>query len=207
MSKNYYCLVAGLPDMRLGEMSKNLPTVDSLRAELQEELTAEDSDLVDMLFLPSEDRTKAMLASGNDFLKQYAQYDITLRNILVALQGRKYGRDVTDEFVGNDDVVEQLRKSRLQDFGLKGDIEQMDEILAMFETSNLVEREMKLDALRWNYIEDATFFNYFGVEKLIVALLKLSMVQRWAQLDEEDGRLRFEKIIKEIRELANSKID
>lgn len=207
MSKNYYCLVAGLPDMRLGEMSKNLPTVDSLRAELQEELTAEDSDLVDMLFLPSEERTKAMLASGNDFLKQYAQYDITLRNILVALQGRKYGRDVTDEFVGNDDVVEQLRKSRLQDFGLKGDIEQMDEILAMFETSNLVEREMKLDALRWNYIEDATFFNYFGVEKLIVALLKLSMVQRWAQLDEEGGRLRFEKIIKEIRELANSKID
>jgi hypothetical protein len=207
MSKNYYCLVAGLPDMRLGEMSKNLPTVDSLRAELQEELTAEDSDLVDMLFLPSEDRTKAMLASGNDFLKQYAQYDITLRNILVALQGRKYGRDVTDEFVGNDDVVELLRKSRLQDFGLKGDIEQMDEILAMFETSNLVEREMKLDALRWNYIEDATFFNYFGVEKLIVALLKLSMVQRWAQLDEEGGRLRFEKIIKEIRELANSKID
>jgi hypothetical protein len=207
MSKNYYCLVAGLPDMRLGEMSKNLPTVDSLRAELQEELTAEDSDLVDMLFLPSEDRTKAMLASGNDFLKQYAQYDITLRNILVALQGRKYGRDVTDEFVGNDDVVEQLCKSRLQDFGLKGDIEQMDEILAMFETSNLVEREMKLDALRWNYIEDATFFNYFGVEKLIVALLKLSMVQRWAQLDEEGGRLRFEKIIKEIRELANSKID
>lgn len=207
MSKNYYCLVAGLPDMRLGEMSKNLPTVDSLRAELQEELTAEDFDLVDMLFLPSEDRTKAMLASGNDFLKQYAQYDITLRNILVALQGRKYGRDVTDEFVGNDDVVELLRKSRLQDFGLKGDIEQMDEILAMFETSNLVEREMKLDALRWNYIEDATFFNYFGVEKLIVALLKLSMVQRWAQLDEEGGRLRFEKIIKEIRELANSKID
>lgn len=207
MSKNYYCLVAGLPDMRLGEMSKNLSTVDSLRAELQEELTAEDSDLVDMLFLPFEDRTKAMLASGNDFLKQYAQYDITLRNILVALQGRKYGRDVTDEFVGNDDVVEQLRKSRLQDFGLKGDIEQMDEILAMFETSNLVEREMKLDALRWNYIEDATFFNYFGVEKLIVALLKLSMVQRWAQLDEEGGRLRFEKIIKEIRELANSKID
>lgn len=207
MSKNYYCLVAGLPDMRLGEMSKNLPTVDSFRAELQEELTAEDSDLVDMLFLPSEDRTKAMLASGNDFLKQYAQYDITLRNILVALQGRKYGRDVTDEFVGNDDVVELLRKSRLQDFGLKGDIEQMDEILAMFETSNLVEREMKLDALRWNYIEDATFFNYFGVEKLIVALLKLSMVQRWAQLDEEGGRLRFEKIIKEIRELANSKID
>ena len=207
MSRNYYCLVAGLPDMKLGEVAKGLPSVDMLRAELQEELVAEDSNLVDMLFLPYEERIEQMRGCGNSFMRRYADFDVMLRNILVALQCRKYGRDVSDMLYGEDDVVEQLRKSRLQDFGLKGDVAQMDDILAMFETPNLVEREMKLDALRWNYIEEATFFNYFGVEKLIAALLKLMMVQRWASLDEEKGRARFEDIINEIRQLANSKID
>lgn len=207
MSKSYYCLVAGLPDLKPGEVSKTLPSVESLRADLQEELTAEDSNLVDMIFLPYEERLSAMQGSGNAFMKQYADFDLTLRNILTALQGRKYGRDVSETLVGENDVVEQLRRSRLQDFGLKGEVEQMDEILSMFDTPNLVEREMKLDALRWNYIDESTFFNYFGVEKLIAALLKLSMVQRWATLDEESGKARFEEIIKEIRDLANSKID
>ena len=32
------------------------------------------------------------------------------------------------------------------------------------ETEELVEREKKIDLLRWNWMEEATFFNYFTAE-------------------------------------------
>ena len=63
----------------------------------------------------------------------------------------------------------------------------------------MVEKEKKIDILKWEWMEDASFFNYFTVEKLFVFLVKLSMIERWISLDKEKGSEIFRKIIDSLK--------
>ena len=85
---------------------------------------------------------------GNAFAIKYISFDTTLRNVMIALQGRKYNMDVTHSIVGTDDIAEQIRKNRQADFGLKGDWDYIEPALQIFSCPDLVEREMRIDALR-----------------------------------------------------------
>ena len=62
-----------------------------------------------------------------------------------------------------------------------------------------MEREKKLDALRWNWIEDATFFDYFTIERIFAFLLKLEMIERLISLDKERGNQLFRSIIESLK--------
>ncbi len=48
-------------------------------------------------------------------------------------------------------------------------------------------------------MEEASFFNYFTVEKLFIFLVKLSMIERWISLDKEKGNEIFRKIIDSLK--------
>ncbi len=137
--------------------------------------------------------------SKNDFLTQYADFEQQSRNVLTALAGRKFDISVANSLVGDHDMVEALKKSRARDFGLSGEIGHLDQLLQIFEMTNLQEREMRLDILRWNFYEEVTFFHYFSVEKILAFVLKLFIVERWSALDEKRGRELFEKLIAELQ--------
>ena len=68
------------------------------------------------------------------------------------------------------------------------------------ETEELVDREKKLDQLRWDWMEEATFFDYFTVERLLVFLLQLEMIERWISLDKEKGNQLFRSIIAALKD-------
>ena len=137
--------------------------------------------------------------SNNDFLIQYADFEQQSRNVFTALLGRKFDIPVANSLVGEHDMVEALKKSRARDFGLSGEIGHLDQLLQIFEMTNLQEREMRLDILRWNFYEEVTFFHYFSVEKILAFVLKLFVVERWSALDEKRGRELFEKLIAELQ--------
>lgn len=133
--------------------------------------------------------------SKNEFLTRYVEFELHSRNVFTALLGRKFDMAVANTLVGEHDMVEALKKSRARDFGLSGEVDHMDQLLQIFEMENLQEREMRLDMLRWNFYEEATFFNYFTIEKIFSFVLKLFIVERWIALDEKRGRALFEKLI------------
>lgn len=76
--------------------------------------------------------------------------------------------DIAPLIVGDTEVCEALRTSGARDFGLTGEVDFLDQLVKISETEELVEREKKIDQLRWNWMEEATFFNYFTVERLFV---------------------------------------
>lgn len=156
--------------------------------------------LTAMSLLLQEGWLNLLLSSNNAFVVNYAKFSNTLQSILIALQSRKYNTNLSSAIVGTDDVTESIRKSKAHDFGLKGEVDIIEQLLQIFEIQNLVEREMKIDALKWAYIDDATFFNYFSIEKVIAAIIKLTMLERWTVLDEQNGRQKFVGIISTIKE-------
>ena len=271
MSKSYYYLVAGLPELTL-EDSKLSYTVADFKAELYPDLSDEDRRLIDLFYLkfdnanvlkllkdkdaaidsrgnysaeelaefisslkdgdevadavfPSylstfiseyfntpaeddflhEDRLAALyyayaMKCRNKFVSSWFAFNLTMNNVLVALTARKFKMDIAPLIVGDTEVCEALRTSGARDFGLTGEVDFLDQLVKISETEELVEREKKIDQLRWNWMEEATFFNYFTVERLFVFLLQLEMIERWISLDKEKGNQLFSSIIATLKD-------
>ncbi len=136
---------------------------------------------------------------NNDFVYKVAKYQRNVSNIITALNGRKFELDVSKDLIGNDEVVDALQKSHASDFGLSSDVGYIEDILQIYDTTNITQREYKLDMHKWKFLEDITFFNYFTVEKVIAFVQKLFIVERWYNLDEEKGKEMFEKIFNDIK--------
>ena len=97
-------------------------------------------------------------------------------------------------------MCEALRTSSARDFGLSGEVDVFESLVKISEITELVEREKKLDALRWNWMEDAIFFDYFTVERIFAFLLKLEMIGRWISMDKEKGSELFRQIIDKLKD-------
>lgn len=135
----------------------------------------------------------------NKFVSVWYDFNLTMNNVLVALTARKFKMDVASLIVGDTEVCEALRTSSARDFGLTGEVEILEQLVKISETDELVEREKKMDQLRWNWMEEATFFNYFTIERLFVFLLQLEMIERWISLDKEKGSQLFRSIIATLK--------
>jgi hypothetical protein len=74
----------------------------------------------------------------------------------------------------------------------------VEQLLSIYAIEDLLQREKAIDMLKWNWLDEGTFFNYFTVEKLISYYIKLEMIERWISLDPETGKEMFEKLIKDL---------
>ena len=137
---------------------------------------------------------------GNKFVSSWFEFNLTINNILIAFSARKYKWDVAQNVVGNTEVCEALRTSGARDFGLSGEVDCLEQLMKISEITELVEREKKLDSLRWNWMEEATFFDYFTVERIFAFLLQLEMIERWIALDKEKGNQLFRSIIDALKD-------
>ena len=98
--------------------------------------------------------------SKSRFLRQWADFDRNLRNISAAA-----------------------------DFGLRGDVPYLEAVIAAVnDETNLVEKERKIDAIRWNQAEELSTFDYFDINALLAYLVKVNIVARWTRLDDKQGR-------------------
>ena len=137
---------------------------------------------------------------GNKFIASWFEFNLTINNILVAFTARKYKWDIAQNIVGDTEVCEALRTSGARDFGLSGEVDCLEQLVKISEITELVEREKRLDSLRWDWMEEATFFNYFTIERIFAFLLQLEMIERWISLDKEKGNQLFRSIIDTLKD-------
>ena len=136
----------------------------------------------------------------NKFISTWFELNLDVNNILAAMAARKYKMEVAKVVVGNNFVAEALRTSNARDFGLADDLEYFEQLVRINDTIDLVEREKKIDLLKWNWMEENTFFNYFTIEKIFIFLMKLEMIERWVSLDKEKGNEMFRKLIDQLKD-------
>ena len=136
---------------------------------------------------------------GNAFVSSWCEFNLNINNILSALIARKYKWNAASYIVGNTMVSEALRTSNARDFGLSAEIDIFESLNRISEVEDLAEREKKIDLMKWEWMEDASFFNYFTIERIFVFLLKLEMIERWIALDKEKGNVLFRKLIDSLK--------
>ena len=135
----------------------------------------------------------------NDFVSSWFEFNLNTNNVLVALAARKHKLPIASFIVGDTEICQALKTSNARDFGLTTELDYFDQLLKISETDDLVDREKRLDQLRWKWMEDKTFFDYFSIERLYVFLLQLEIIERWISLDKEKGNQMFREIIDSLK--------
>ena len=271
MKKNYYYLIAGLPELSLDDSKLGI-TVREFRELYYPELANDDRALLDLIYLSydnanlltllkdkeaaiaegglytsdellaiieaaraeetpdrnyprymydfvaemeseesaaegvfPEDRLAQLyyahaMSQGNVFVERWFAFNLDLNNFLTAITARRYNLDVKPLIVGNNEVAKALRTSNSRDFGLTGVMDGFEEVMRISEIDNLVERERKLDVLKWEWMEENSFFDYFTVEKLFAFLVKIQIIERWITLDAEAGGEMLRGMIRQLKD-------
>ena len=138
-------------------------------------------------------------ASKCRFLREWAEFDRTLRNVAAAAVARTLDRTIDGVTVGRGDVVEQLHRSSAADFGLRGELAYIDAVIAAVnDEQNLVEKEHKIDLVRWDYAAELSSFDYFNINGVLSYLVKINIVARWSLLDVKRGREMLERLMTEL---------
>ncbi len=262
--RNYYYLVAGLPDIILDQKKLGL-SIAEFREELSNHLHPDDYKLVELLFLHSDNHNLLNLllksdddfeesgkysrdvleeeikepsslpdymqklitayksetpvfeglpwedqltwlfynylgSCSNKFLREWFEFDLNLKNIVAGFNTRKHKLKGDKYFIGDNFVVQAVRKSTLKDFGLGNDFEHMERLITIQENENLLEREKAMDTMRWDFLDDRNTFNYFTIEVLLAYVIKLQMVQRWLEMDYETGKEMFRKLLDQLEQ-------
>ena len=140
-----------------------------------------------------------LLDISNEFLREWFRFQLNLKNVTTALSCRKHEIPVESQLIGDNEVVQSILRSNARDFGLTQDFPEVEQILAEWERENILEREKALDSIRWNWIDEHTFFHYFTVEKVIGYLLQLEMVERWMNLDPRKGERMFRELLEKMQ--------
>jgi len=263
--RNYYYLVAGLPNLLLDE-GKLKEGFSDLRADIIANLHPDDQKLISVLFLKFDNKnllnllTKSekpfdsranfsldfleseikepekilpylrnfiinfksenpsfpesgweneletyyyeyLLSLKNQFLREWFALELNYGNIITALNCRNHELPYEHELIGSNFVVTAILRSNARDFGLTQDYPEIEFLLNTWENNNMLEREKAIDLMKWQWIDDQTFFHYFTIEKILGFMLQLDIVERWMSLDSKEG----EKMVKELlRKLVKS---
>ncbi len=266
---NYYCLVAGLPDIKMNDDTSRISLAE-MREQCEEALTYVDKKLLFYFYLYWDCRNIARLLKdsnaeietmGNynpeqytdlltsareltfnvhryprflsefareypynkdregyfaedDVMYRYYQFGLTcpnkmirrwftlnlnINNILTAMIARQNGWNVSDYVMGDDEVAEMLRTNNTKDFDLSNELEYVKELMPIVDETDPVQKERRIDAFRWLWLDDQTFFEPFSIDAVFAYLCKLQMLERWENLDAEKGRETFQRIIEELR--------
>jgi hypothetical protein len=137
---------------------------------------------------------------GNKLISQWFEFNLNFNNLLAAYACRKY--QINTEPVGDNEIAESIKKSSQRDFGLTGILEYLEVFQRLSEEPDLFEREKKIDLLKWQWLDEQTFFNYFSIEKVFAYLVKLEIIERWTSLDPIEGEKLFRKLIDNLKENA-----
>lgn len=145
-------------------------------------------------------------ASKSRLLREWSNLDRTIRNIVAATVARRQGVAIESVIVGEDSTTESLARSSAADFGLRAELPFVEQLVtAVADEHNMIEKERKIDNIRWAELAELSTFDYFDLNAVIAYLVRVNMVARWAALDAKTGREMFERLVSELngKELVN----
>ena len=195
----YEYLLAGLPELKAGVDAPI--AIEQLDELLDEQLSEADKAMLDLLRAPIEPEILAQgLQAKNRFVREWFAFNQDMNNILVAQICRKHGFDVKTQIVGEGEVAEQLRTHTTQkDFGLNELPGDYDALLGLAAIEDLMAREKAMDAIRFEWLQERTEFDFFSSEMVFAYYLEVRMLHRWSILTVEEGEKVFRELVKDLK--------
>jgi hypothetical protein len=185
---NYVYIVAGLPELTSGFENTGFD-YSAVKESIMELLSEKDQQLVELMEEGFDENTLGAdfyakaAESKNRFIREYFDFDGRLRNLKVQYLAKRLGKQ-------GDNYLVELPEA---------DFEEEKLIMDIFADADFVQREQKMDELKWEKASDIARLDYFNMNAILAFMVKAKTVQRWAELDPVKGKEMFRKLVEEIR--------
>lgn len=131
------------------------------------------------------------------------ELNFNITNILTAFIARNYGWKLEDYVLDANEVSDTiLSNTTVKDFNLFPIIDYVDDVIKIAECEDPVLKEKRIDAFKWLWLDNNTFFKPFSIVSVFAYLCKLDMSERWEKLDANTGRETFTQIVDNLRSEA-----
>ncbi|MCY1719534.1 DUF2764 family protein [Prolixibacteraceae bacterium Z1-6] len=144
-----------------------------------------------------------VLTTKNQFLKNWFLFELNTKNILTAFNCIHHNYELDEQLLQvpqNDTVYSLLLNKRLKFELFEDEFPFSDQIFRIAESdAKSIEKEKTLDRIKWDYLDEFTFFHYFTIEKILSFILKLMISERWMKLDTETGRQLLDRLINDLK--------
>jgi len=175
---SYYYLVATLPSLRYDGV---LPfTTDTFLSLCKEQVSKAHYLLLE--------QAVSGVASSHHFLFQYQHFAGMVKKELTEARSRKLS--LSDPSYRNDGDKEAKIS---------------DTVRQALSSDDVLQAEMLLIRLHWNYLDDLSALHTFDIEGLLSYALKLKMLQRKSLFTREEGNAEFKRLFSNIQtEIENN---
>lgn len=137
------------------------------------------------------------------YVREWFELNFNIINILTAYIARNYGWDIENYVLDDNEVSDTiLKNAQTRDFNLQPVIDYVEDIIKIAEIEDPVLKEKNIDAFKWLWLDDKTFFQQFSMFAVFAYLCKLEMNERWEKLDVETGKATFTQIVDNLRSEA-----
>ena len=143
---------------------------------------------------------RAAQKTENDFLNQWIEFELNLKNLMLVMSNRKQELPFSEIILEANEMAALMKGNPAADFSTQTSIDFLNEVVQIIEAENLIEREKKIDALRWKKLEEMTFFKYFTIEAILSFIIKLMILERWTMLKQEQEKKFLPSILKSFTE-------
>ena len=122
--------------------------------------------------------------SRSPFLKAYFRFERDMRNILAAWRSRRLGRPEDAHLVGEGDLVEQLGRSKNEDFGLARDYAWIERLLAARDPGEIADT---VDRVLWEWVDGHQGRDPFAFDMVLAYFIKARLLGQRLERDPEAG--------------------
>lgn len=201
---NYEYIISSLPYLTADFKYTDGSGFNAVISEIKRDLDDRDDALVEFLLKGFDDKAldadfyAAALRHRNRFLREYFRFDLNLRNAKVRYLNAELGRDPEqDVLTGEDPDAADVDIDGFRFTG--GEFEEQAKVEDVLSGTDLIAREKGLDDVLWDKVDTLSTFHYFDIDAVLAYIAKLHIANRWLALDEEVGRERFRRLVKEVR--------
>ena len=82
---------------------------------------------------------------------------------------------------------------------MSAEMDNLENVMALVDITNLMEREKQMDAIRFAWLEEKNQFVYFSIENVLAYYLQAEMLNRWALLTVEQGEKVFRELVSDMK--------
>ncbi|WP_303918018.1 DUF2764 family protein [Draconibacterium sediminis] len=157
----------------------------------------EDKNILTTLFF------EHALKCPNSFLQNWFRFELNLKNIFTAFNCKKYNYEPEIhllEVEGECVVYSLLIENKLKADYFEELLPYHEELFKIAESNRVwIEKEKAVDKIKWEYLDENTFFHFFTIEKVLAFTIKLLLIERWMKMDKETGKKLLHKLIDELK--------
>ena len=144
-----------------------------------------------------------VLQEKNEFISDWFRFELNVKNVLTAFHCKQFNYEPEKQLVEtsfNKQQYNTLIGKRLTPEFFEDELPFAEQIFRVAGSDlTMIEKEKAIDKIKWDYLDEFTFFHYFTIEKIVSFTLKIGIIERWMKLDPETGTSLLHKLIDELK--------